>query len=64
MTIQSFNVYLNRLMKMFDFAKKTIGIWDDIADFFYDADPCTRSGTRPLNFADTGIWDDPTAYDA
>ncbi len=64
-TIQSFNVYLNRLMKMFDFAKKTIGIWDDIADFFYDADPLYKKcGTRPLNFADTGIWDDPTAYDA
>jgi len=64
-TIQSFNVYLNRLMKMFDFAKKTIGIWEDIANFFYEANPeYKKVGARPLNFADSGIWDDPDAYDA
>jgi len=64
-TIQSFNVYLNRLMKMFDFAKKTIGIWDDITEFFYEANPeYKKVGARPMNFADTGIWDDPDAYDA
>lgn len=64
-TIQSLNVYLNRLMKMFDFAKKTIGIWDDITEFFYESNPLYKQvGTRPMNFADTGIWDDPDAYDA
>lgn len=64
-TIQSFNVYLTRLMKMFDFAKKGIGIWEDITSFFYEANPeYQKVGTRPLNFADTGIWDDPDAYDA
>ncbi len=64
-TVQSFNVYLNRLMKTFDFAKKTIGIWDDITAFFYEANPeYKKVGTRPLNFADTGIWDDPDSYDA
>lgn len=64
-TIQSFNVYLNRLMKTFDFAKKAIGIWDDITAFFYRANPeYKKVGTRPLNFADTGIWDDPESYDA
>ncbi|GAC1435976.1 MAG: nickel-dependent hydrogenase large subunit [Terriglobales bacterium] len=64
-TIQSFNVYLNRLMKMFDFAKKAIGIWEDITDFFYEANAGYKMvGNRPLNFADTGIWDDPEAYDA
>jgi hydrogenase large subunit len=64
-TIQSFNVYLNRLMKMFDFAKKAIGIWEDITAFFYDANAeYKKIGGRPFNFADTGIWDDPDAYDA
>ena len=64
-TIQSFNVYVNRLMKMFDFAKKAIGIWDDITEFFYDANPRYKEvGARPVNLADTGIWDDPFAYDA
>jgi hydrogenase large subunit len=64
-TIQSFNIYLNRLMKMFDFAKKAIGVWEDITAFFYKANAdYQRVGSRPLNFADTGIWDDPEAYDA
>lgn len=64
-SVQSFNVYLNRLMKTFDFAKKAIGVWEDITAFFYEANPeYKKVGTRPLNFADTGIWDDPDAYDA
>jgi hydrogenase large subunit len=64
-TIQSLNVYLNRLMKMFDFAKKALGIWEDFTVFFYEANPdYQKVGSRPLNFADTGIWDDPEAYDA
>ena len=63
-TVQSFNVFRNRLMRMFDFAKKAIGIWEEITAFFYEANPeYKKVGTRPLNFADTGIWDDPFAYD-
>lgn len=63
-TIASFNIFLNRLMKMFDVAKKSIAIWEDITTFFYEADPRYKKvGERPLNFADTGIWDDPFAYD-
>ncbi|MCA1697350.1 MAG: nickel-dependent hydrogenase large subunit, partial [Actinobacteria bacterium] len=63
-TISSFNIFLNRLMKMFDVAKKSIAIWEDITAFFYDANPeYKKVGARPLNFADTGIWDDPFAYD-
>lgn len=63
-TISSFNIFLNRLMKMFDVAKKSIAIWEDITDFFYEANPeYKKVGARPLNFADTGIWDDPYAYD-
>jgi len=64
-TLQSFNVYLNRLMKMFDIAKKAVGIWEDITQFFYDANPLYKKcGERPANLADLGIWDDPEAYDA
>jgi len=63
-TISSFNVFLSRLMKMFDVAKKSIAIWEDITAFFYEADPeYKKVGARPLNFADTGIYDDPFAYD-
>lgn len=64
-TIQSFNVYRNRLMKMFDHAKRAIGIWEEVTNFFYGANPeYKRVGARPLNFADSGIWDDPETYDA
>lgn len=63
-TISSFNIFLNRLMKMFDVAKKSIAIFEDITAFFYEADPQYKKvGSRPMNFADTGIWDDPFAYD-
>jgi len=64
-TLQSFNVYLNRLMKMFDIAKKAVGIWEDITEFFYEANPLYKKcGERPANLADLGIWDDPESYDA
>jgi len=64
-TLQSFNVYLNRLMKMFDMAKKAIGIWEDITEFFYGQSPLYKKcGERPANLADLGIWDDPDSYDA
>ncbi|MBA2319734.1 MAG: nickel-dependent hydrogenase large subunit [Deltaproteobacteria bacterium] len=64
-SVQSFNVFLNRLMRLLDFTKRATGIWEDITEFFYEADPeYKKVGARPLNFADTGIWDDPDAYDA
>ncbi|MHB1417595.1 MAG: nickel-dependent hydrogenase large subunit, partial [Chloroflexota bacterium] len=51
--------------KLFDFAKKTVAIWDDLCDFFYDANSdYKRTGQHPANMIDPGIWDDPFAYDA
>jgi hydrogenase large subunit len=54
-----------RLAQFFDYAKKLVGIWDDLCDFFYAVDPeYNKVGARPANLIDTGLWDDPFEYDA
>jgi hydrogenase large subunit len=55
----------NRIIRAIDFGKKGVHIWDDLTQFFYDADPKYKEvGARPKNLIDCGIWDDPFAYDA
>lgn len=64
-TLQSFNEVYSRLTQFFDYSKKVAAIWDDLTEFFYDANPRYREvGTRPKNLIDTGVWDDPDSYDA
>jgi hydrogenase large subunit len=64
-TITAMNEYFVRLSQFFDYGRKVVAIWDDITEFFYDYDPRYRDvGKRPANLIDTGIWDDPHAYDA
>ncbi|HUF38229.1 MAG TPA: nickel-dependent hydrogenase large subunit [Anaerolineales bacterium] len=59
------NEYFQRLQQFFDYSQKVVAIWDDLCDFFYDVDPRYREvGKRPANMIDSGIWDDPEAYDA
>jgi len=54
-----------RIGKFFDYGQKVVAIWDDIVDFFYEANPQYRQiGNRPKNLIETGQWDDPFAYDA
>ena len=61
----TFNEYYANLGKMFDYAKRLAGIWDDVCDFFLEADPrYSDVGLRPSNLIQTGIWDDPGVYDA
>ncbi len=65
LTFTSFNEYYTRLVKLFDYSKKMVTLWDDICDFFYLANPeYKKVGARPVNFINTGIFDDPEAYDA
>ena len=53
-----------RLSQFFDYGKKIAGIWDDITEFFYEADPKYKLvGSRRANMIDTGIFDDQNAYD-
>jgi hydrogenase large subunit len=53
-----------RIVKFFDYGRKVVAIWDDLVDFFYEANPQYREvGARPKNLIDPGQWDDPFAYD-
>ena len=64
-SITTFNEIFSRLRQLFDYCKKTVYIWDDLCDFFYDVNPKYKKvGSRPANLIDPGIWDDPFAYDA
>jgi hydrogenase large subunit len=54
-----------RLAQFFDYSKKLALIWDDITEFFYEANPAYKQvGARRANLVDTGIFDHQDAYDA
>jgi len=56
---------LLRVVKFLDYSRKVAAIWDDLVEFFYEADERYREvGAAPANFIDLGMWDDPDAYDA
>jgi hydrogenase large subunit len=60
-----FNQILGRVNALLDYAKKLAAIWDDLVDFFYDAEPrYRRVGELPGNLISAGLWDDPDGYDA
>lgn len=62
---ETFNQVLGRVNTLLDYAKKIATIWDDLVDFFYDAEPrYRRVGELPGNLLTVGLWDDPEAYDA
>ncbi len=64
-TVTAMQDYYVRLVQFFDYAKKVATLWDDVFDFFYEVNPeYKKVGSRPKNLIDTGIWDDPFAYDA
>jgi hydrogenase large subunit len=64
-TMETLNEYHSKLGRIYDYAQRMIGVWDDIADFFYDADDrYMQVGACPINLIDNGYWDDPYAYDA
>ncbi len=53
-----------RIVKFFDYGQKVVAIWDDLVDFFYEANPQFREvGQRRKNLIDPGQWDDPFAFD-
>jgi hydrogenase large subunit len=54
-----------RLAQFFDYSKKLARIWDELTEFFYEANPeYRRVGARRMNMIDTGIFDHQDAYDA
>lgn len=64
-TMQTLNEYHSKLAKVFDYGHRMVAIWDDLADFFLEADErFEQVGARPMNIIEPGYWDDPYAYDA
>lgn len=61
----TFQQVLGRINLLVDYAKKVAAVWDDLAGFFYTADSRYRHlGETQANFISSGLWDDPTSYDA
>ncbi|MBA3301306.1 MAG: nickel-dependent hydrogenase large subunit [Thermoleophilaceae bacterium] len=62
--VQDVQGMLWRVTEFFDYAQKAVAVWDDVVEFFFEADPRFREvGEGPRNFVDLGQWDDPYAYD-
>jgi hydrogenase large subunit len=63
-TLQQLNETHQRVVRTIDYAKRGVWLWEDLTNFFYEADSRYKLvGTRPKNFMDSGIWDDPFNYD-
>jgi hydrogenase large subunit len=59
------NEFYIKMTGFFDYAKKIIGIWDDVFDFYYDTEPRYRDcGRLPATMVDLGQWDHEDHYDA
>ncbi|MDD9824649.1 MAG: nickel-dependent hydrogenase large subunit [Gammaproteobacteria bacterium] len=64
-TTTTLSEFYLKLKAFFDYSKKCIGIWDDIYDFMYQANPLYRKlGELPVNIVDLGQWDHEDYYDA
>ena len=64
-TLETLNEYHAKMGKIFDYAQRLVAIWDDLTNFFYEADERFKEvGSRPMNLIDPGFWDDPYAYNA
>ena len=59
------NLLLLRVVPFLDYARAVVAVWDDLANFFLEADGrFAEVGAGPKNFLDPGLWDDPSAFDA
>jgi hydrogenase large subunit len=64
-TLQTLNEFHAKMGRIFDYAQRMLGVWNDIPEFFYDCDERFKQvGARPMNLIDSGYWDDAEAYDA
>ena len=64
-TTTTLSEFYLKLKVFFDYSKKCVGIWDDIYDFMYEANPEYKHlGELPVNMVDFGQWDHEDYYDA
>jgi len=62
---ETFNLILGRTNTLLDYAKVIAAVWDDLVDFFGEADPhLLKTGLHPANLISFGLWDEPDAYTA
>ncbi len=60
----TFNRVLGRIHLLIEYSKKVTLVWDDLVEFFYDANPLYRRvGELPANLISAGTWDDAESYD-
>ena len=60
-----FTQVLGRVNQLIDFAKRIVALWNDLVEFFYEAEPrYYKFGETPANFLSVGLWDNPEAYAA
>jgi hydrogenase large subunit len=65
LTTTTFNEFYLRVQQFFDYAKKCVGIWDDVFDFFYECDSrYLDCGQLSPTMIDFGQWDHEDHYDA
>jgi hydrogenase large subunit len=62
--ISDLNEIQLRIVKFFDYGQKCVGVYNDLVEFFYEANPQYRDvGGRPKRLIEPGQWDDPFAFD-
>jgi len=65
LTTNTMTEFYLKLVPFFDYAKRCIGIWDDVYDFMYEANPQYQHvGELPATMIDFGQWDHEDYYDA
>jgi hydrogenase large subunit len=63
-SMRELNETRNRVVRIIDYAKRGVFIFEDLTEFFYDSDVRYKEvGARAKNLMDCGMWDDPFAYD-
>ena len=63
-TLEKLDQFLEKLEPFYDYAKKCVGIWDDIFDFLYQANPeYYHLGKTEPTMVDFGQWDHEDYYD-
>lgn len=64
-TVSGVHDYVVRLLSLVDPAKRVAVLITDLLDFCEASIPqMNEVGTGPLNFIDSGLWDDPEGYDS
>ena len=64
-TTTTLSEFYLKLKSFFDYSKKCIGIWDDVYDFMYEANPQYQHlGELSPTMVDFGQWDHEDHYDA